>query len=161
MTYLADCHGSCSRKENIEAFKDGLQWVKIDELGWLNSTGWDVLDLGGTWATNILIFNDYSWVVRMPEGLREGEYVLRHEIIALHIAERLNGAQAYPQCVNIKVERGDSIVGRKLDGGITGTQLYGMRDEGIFVDVHRKIDGYRIPGPGVWSGASTVRQPNQ
>ena len=160
MTYLADCHGSCAREDDVEAFKEGLEWVKIDELGWLNSTGWDVLDLGGTWATNILIANDFSWVVRIPEGLQEGEYVLRHEIIALHVAERLDGAQAYPQCVNIKV-KGKGEEGKRLDGGVTGTQLYGMRDEGILVDVHKKIDGYKIPGPKVWSGASKVRQPKQ
>jgi cellulase len=162
MTYLAACNGSCTNiKDNdVETFKDALQWVKIDELGWLNSTGWDILDLGGTWATNVLIFNDYSWVVRIPEGLKEGEYVLRHEIIALHVAERLDGAQAYPQCVNIRVEGGKEGE-EKLGGGVVGSRLYGMRDEGILVDVHKKIDAYKIPGPEVWSGASHVRQPNQ
>jgi cellulase len=160
MTYLASCNGSCSniKEEDVEAFKQRLVWVKIDELGWLNSTGWDVLDLGGTWATNVLIANGYSWVVRIPEGLKEGEYVLRHEIIALHVAENLNGAQAYPQCVNLKVE------GRReksLEGGVLGIRLYGIRDEGIIVDVHLKIDGYKIPGPEVWRGAHTVRQPGQ
>jgi cellulase len=160
VTYLASCNGPCSniKEEDEEAFKQRLEWVKIDELGWLNSTGWDVLELGGTWATNVLIANGYSWVVRIPEGLKEGGYVLRHEIIALHVAENLNGAQAYPQCVNLKVKgRGE----KSLEGGVLGTRLYGIRDEGIFVDVHLKIDGYKIPGPEVWRGAHTVRQPGQ
>ena len=162
ITYLASCNGSCSgpNPDEMETIKERLEWVKIDELGWLNSTGWEVLDLGGTWASNILIFNDYSWVVRIPEGLKDGEYVLRHEIIALHVAENLDGAQAYPQCVNIKVERGDRGGGKRLDSGVVGTGLYGIRDEGILVDVHKKIEGYKIPGPGVWSGTSPVRQPN-
>jgi cellulase len=162
ITYLASCNGSCWSfpYPNIETFKQALEWLKIDELGWLNSTGWDVLDLGGTWATNVLILNDYSWVVRIPEGLAEGEYVLRHEIIALHVAEKVDGAQAYPQCVNIRIEEGKG--GKKrLNGGVVGSGLYSMRDEGILVDVHKKIVGYKIPGPEVWSGVSYLRQPNQ
>jgi hypothetical protein len=155
LTYLAACNGSCSH-----ANKESLEWVKIDELGWLNSTDWDKFMLGGTWATNVLIANNFTWTVQIPSDLVAGDYVLRHEIIALHIAEGLNGAQAYPQCVNVRVAKeksGEKILG----GGVLGTQLYGMRDKGIWVDVHRDIGGYEIPGPRVWSGAVPVRQPNE
>ncbi|KAF1834746.1 glycoside hydrolase [Decorospora gaudefroyi] len=153
MTYLAECTGSCA-----DADKETLQWVKIDELGWLNSTGWDELMLGGTWASSVLIANGFEWMVKIPDMLAGGNYVLRHEIIALHVADEVDGAQAYPQCVNLRVGRGGSMV---LDGGVLGTQLYGIRDEGILVDVHRKMDGYQIPGPQLWSGATPLKQPNQ
>jgi hypothetical protein len=156
MTYLAQCEGSCA-----DAKKEDLQWVKIDELGWLNSTGWNVIDLGGTWAANVLIANGFSWVVRIPEVLEEGSYVLRHEIIALHVSERVDGAQAYPQCVNLQVGRGIGGEGRRLEGGVKGEELYGSRDEGILVDVHGKVEGYKIPGPKLWAYATPVRQANQ
>jgi cellulase len=153
MTYLAACDGSC-----VNAKAESLEWVKIDELGWLNSTGWDVMNLGGTWATSILIANKFQWTVRLPEQLTEGYYVLRHEIMALHVAEKVDGAQAYPQCVNLRVAKGG---GKKLEGGILGAKLYGMRDKGVLVDVHRNIAGYEIPGPQVWSGAARMKQPNE
>jgi cellulase len=153
ISYLAACNKSCSKVD-----KNELQWVKIDELGWLNSTGWDDLDLGGTWASNVLIANEFHWIVKIPEVLMAGYYTLRHEIIALHVAEDLNGAQAYPQCVNLRVE-GAGL--KSLDDGVQGSNLYGMRDTGILIDVHQNIHGYSIPGPPIWSHATPMEQPNQ
>jgi cellulase len=153
LTYLAACHESCAT-----AKAESLKWVKIDELGWLNSTGWNVLNLGGTWATNVLIANKFQWTVRIPQGLEEGHYVLRHEIIALHVAEKLNGAQAYPQCVNVRVTSGGAKV---LEAGTFGQKLYAMRDTGVLVDVHKKLEEYEIPGPRVWGSASHVKQPSE
>ncbi|EOA90016.1 hypothetical protein ACJQWK_07550 [Exserohilum turcicum] len=156
MTYVAKCNGSCA-----EAKKDDLLWVKIDELAWLNSTGWDKLELGGTWATDVLIANNFTWIVRLPELLEAGNYVMRQEIIALHVAEKLDGAQAYPQCVNLRVAPGKSRPARSIDGGVPGTKLYGPKDEGILVSVHGRIDGYKTPGPRLWRNATPARQPCQ
>lgn len=156
LAYLAACDGSCA-----DADKNKLQWVKIDELGWLNSTGWDTMKLGGTWATNVLIANNFSWLVRIPELLAMGNYVLRHEIIALHVADKPDGAQAYPQCVNVRVSAGTSTAMMRPEGGVLGTSLYGMKDAGVLVDVHKKLTSYAIPGPKLWSGASPMKQPNQ
>ncbi|KAJ4361774.1 hypothetical protein N0V83_010714 [Neocucurbitaria cava] len=163
LTYLAACNASCT---NVD--KNLLQWVKIDELGWLNSTGWDSMKLGGTWASNVLIKNGFTWTVKIPSALAAGTYVLRHEIIALHVADQVDGAQAYPQCVNLRVATAGGGGGgaqgesnKSLDGGVVGAKLYGMKDAGILVDVHKKITGYQIPGPKVWSGATAFRQPNQ
>ncbi|KAF2794198.1 lytic polysaccharide monooxygenase [Melanomma pulvis-pyrius CBS 109.77] len=151
LTYLAACNGSCAN-----AAKDALQWVKIDQLGWLNSSGWEML--GGTWASDVLIANHFTWTVKVPEDLAAGSYVLRHEIIALHVANEADGAQAYPQCVNIKVEGAGN---RQINGGVLGTLLYGEKDKGILVDIHGKIGGYEVPGPKMWSGASNMKQPNE
>ncbi|KAI8936735.1 hypothetical protein NX059_007122 [Plenodomus lindquistii] len=156
LTYLAACNGSCAN-ENQSA----LQWVKIDELGWINSTGWDIVNLGGTWATNVLIANGFSWTVRLPEELSQGHYVLRHEIIALHVAEQIDGAQAYPQCFNLRVQNPAGGLRRRLENGTLAEHLYDMREDGILVDVHKKIGGYKIPGPPLWSGATSFKQPYQ
>lgn len=156
LTYLAACNGSCT---NVD--KNKLEWVKIDELGWLNSTGSELM-LGGTWATDVLIANDYAWRVRIPDALAAGDYVLRHEILALHVANELDGLQAYPQCINLRVTEGQTgQQGKALTSGVLGTQLYGMKDQGILVDVHKNITGYEIPGPKLWSSATPLRQPNQ
>jgi cellulase len=153
LTYLAACNESCATTK-----AESLKWVKIDELGWLNSTGWKSLNLGGTWATNVLIANKFQWTVRIPQGLEQGHYVLRHEIIALHVAERLNGAQSYPQCVNVRVTLGGAKV---LEDGRLGRKLYTMRDTGVLIDVHKKLESYEIPGPRVWGSASHVKQSSE
>jgi cellulase len=156
MTYLAACNGSCA-----DVDKNELGWVKLDELGWLNSTGWDVLNLGGTWASDVLIANDYYWTVRIPDGVEEGYYVLRHEIIALHVAEDLNGAQAYPQCINLRVTGTADQQLKSLDNAVLGSKLYKTQDPGILINVHRRIEGYVIPGPKVWAYATPTEQPSQ
>lgn len=154
LTYLAACNGSCS-----SANAATLKWNKIDELGWINGSDPDGMGLGGTWATDVLRRNNASWMVQVPEGLIEGEYVLRNEIMALHVAEMVDGAQAYPQCVNLKISGGKG--NKELDGGVVGSQLYGEHDKGILVSIHGNVTGYSIPGPEIWKGATRARQPGQ
>lgn len=152
LTYLAACNGSCANAD-----KNTLEWVKIDELGWINSTE-AIPGLGGTWASDVLIANNAAWTVRIPEQLAGGDYVLRHEIWALHVAEELDGAQVYPQCVNLRVEQGKN---ETLSGGVVGSKLYSMRDPGILVDVHGNVTHYDIPGPKLWSFAESYKQPGE
>ena len=135
--------------------------MKIDEQGWLNSTGWAAL--GGTWASDVLIANRFAWLVRIPESLAPGAYVLRHEIIALHVADEKDGAQSYPQCVNIMVDgAGVATSGLKsIKGGVDARTMYRAGDPGISINIHRNISGYQIPGPALWEGASVMKQPNE
>jgi cellulase len=154
LAYLAACEGSCA-----DADKNTLKWVKIGESGWLNGTNTGVEGLAGTWASDVLIAGNAAWMVKVPSSLAGGNYVLRHEIIALHVADQVNGAQAYPQCVNLRVVgTGD---GKRLDGGVVASQLYQMRDKGILVDIHGDVRGYDIPGPALWEFSEEVRQPMQ
>jgi cellulase len=37
-----------------------------------------------------------SWEVTIPATLKPGNYVLRHETIALHESQKVGGAQLYP-----------------------------------------------------------------
>lgn len=134
-----------------------LRWNKIDELGWINGTDPEGMMLGGTWGSDVLRRNGASWVVKVPDVV-EGEYVIRHEIIALHVAEGVDGAQAYPQCVSLRVE---GKGGKELSGGVVGSELYGMRDRGVLVDIHGNVTGYEIPGPKMWSGVVRVKQPGE
>lgn len=48
----------------------------------------------------------FSWQTAVQSEMAAGNYVLRHETIALHSAGQEGGAQAYPQCVNLKVTGG-------------------------------------------------------
>lgn len=50
------------------------------------------------WVTDNLIKNGFKASVKLPSKLAAGNYVVRHEIIALHGGSSPNGAQLYPQC---------------------------------------------------------------
>lgn len=51
---------------------------------------------------HIPIDNNNTWTLKIPSGI-SGEFVLRHEIIALHSAGTVDGAQNYPMCLNLKI----------------------------------------------------------
>jgi cellulase len=118
--------------------KTSLQWVKIAESGYN----------GGDWAALELIANGNSWTVDIPSNLAPGNYVLRHEIIALHSGGQPNGAQAYPQCINLEVTGSGSAT----PSGAAFTSFYSPEDPGILFDLYTEFDSYPIPGPEVWSG---------
>jgi len=155
LTYVAACGESCATVD-----KESLRWSKIDHMGWLNSSG--ISELGGTWASDVLRENGAARYVKVPQKLKEGHYVLRHEIIALHVADQLDGAQAYPQCINLEVGRADGEgMGEDLNQGVRGEGLYGWRDSGVLVDIHNGVTGYNIPGPSLWEFAEKATQPGE
>jgi lytic cellulose monooxygenase (C1-hydroxylating) len=153
ITYLASCNGSCTSVD-----KHKLNFVKIDESGWINATDKLGIGLGGTWASDILIEQNFTWTVELSSELTPGNYVLRHEIIALHVANETDGAQAYPQCVNLMVQPSSQLVAKPVEDGATGGELaihfYKPTDPGILVDIHKPVMGkYDIPGPKLWKDA--------
>lgn len=138
LTYAALCGGDCT---DPTLDKTTLEWVKVDE------GGFDVSSQ--TWATQDLEANNNSWTMTVPSDLASGNYVFRHEIIALHGAESLNGAQNYPQCVNIAVTGGGSA----SPTGTLGEALYSETDPGIYFNPYTTLTNYTIPGPALMSGA--------
>jgi len=140
--YLADCNGDCSTVS-----KNSLRFFKIDGAGYDKAKG--------KWAADVLRENGNSWMVQIPADLKPGHYVLRHEIIALHGAANPNGAQAYPQCINIKVEGS----GSNSPSGVAGTSLYTANDPGILFNPWVSNIDYPVPGPALIPGAvSSIQQ---
>lgn len=139
LTYAASCPAECT---DPALDKTTLEWVKIDE------GGFDVASQ--TWATADLEANNMSWTVTVPSDLASGNYVFRHEIIALHGATSLDGAQNYPQCVNIQVTGGGSA----SPDGTLGEALYSETDPGIYFNPYATLSNYTIPGPALMSGAT-------
>jgi hypothetical protein len=64
--YIAACNGPCKYVRPQD-----LKFVKIAQKGWLNNSTYG----HGYWATNEMKANDESWSIRIPAGLRAGEYV--------------------------------------------------------------------------------------
>lgn len=81
----------------------------------------------------------------IPSSLKAGAYVLRHEIISLHASRTDNGAQNYPQCVNLMV----SGSGSKVPSGASPTTFYKRTDPGVLIDIYNNLNSYTIPGPAV------------
>lgn len=144
MDYLADCGDSC---ETVD--KTTLKFFKIDGVGLVDDS-----DVPGTWGDDQLIKNNNSWMVEIPESIAPGNYVLRHELMALHGAEMEDGAQNYPQCFNLRVTGS----GTAKPDGILGTALYKPTEAGVSVDIYSSLSTYQLPGPTIWSGATSISQ---
>ncbi len=94
--YLAHCP-----QDDCKSFKGdtGNVWVKIEQLGY-NPSG------KPPWASDLLREQGAKWSVTIPPKLAPGAYLLRHEILGLHVAEKRMGAQFYPSCTQLKIVSG-------------------------------------------------------
>ncbi|TEY64673.1 hypothetical protein BOTCAL_0144g00090 [Botryotinia calthae] len=138
ITYLANCNGDCATVD-----KTTLKFFKIDEGGLI-----DDATVPGTWASDKMIANNNTWTATIPSDLAAGNYVVRHEIIALHSAGSEDGAQNYPQCINLEI----SGSGTLAPEGTLGEALYTPTDPGILVNIYAALD-YTIPGPAMYNAS--------
>lgn len=92
--------------------------------------------------------------MNIPSDIASGNYVLRHEIIALHSAGESDGAQNYPQCFNLMV----TGTGTATPSGTLGEALYSETDAGILVNIYTSLSTYEIPGPTLYSGAISMSE---
>jgi cellulase len=127
--------------------KASLSWIKIQESGLQSGSN------PGVWATDNLLANNLAHEITIPADLKPGNYVLRHEIIALHSANQANGAQNYPQCVNIQVTGS----GSQLPAGTVGTSLYKADEAGILFNLYTSFTSYTMPGPALAFGSASKR----
>ncbi|ERF74842.1 hypothetical protein EPUS_03226 [Endocarpon pusillum Z07020] len=140
--YMARCDGECETTD-----KNALKFFKIDEAGLVNGS-----PAPGTWATDTLRANNLTWTTTIPATLAPGNYVLRHELIALHSADKPYGVQNYPQCINLKV----TGTGTANPAGIPATEFYTPTDPGLSLSIYYPdLENYTIPGPALWDGASS------
>ncbi|KAG9022021.1 Esterase/lipase/thioesterase [Tulasnella sp. JGI-2019a] len=89
-TYMANCGGNCTDFDGT-----GNVWFKIDELGLVSGNTYT-----GVWASLLLGQHGATWTVTIPAGLTPGNYLIRHEILALHAA---HAPQFYPSCAQLVV----------------------------------------------------------
>ena len=140
MNYLADCGGSCS------SFKGdtGTPWVKFDQMAYDTTKS-------PPWGSDYLARQGASWTVTIP-NLKPGEYILRHEILGLHVAGTRMGAQFYPACVQIKVSGSGT---KSLPAGVGLPGAYNPDDKnGVLVQLWQINQGqvpYTAPGGPVIS----------
>ncbi|KAI0162355.1 glycoside hydrolase family 61 protein [Xylariaceae sp. FL1272] len=119
------------------------KWFKIDQMGLfgpvLNSEDW------GT----ALVMKTLEWSSRIPTSLKPGNYLIRHELLALHQA---NTPQFYPECAQIAVTGSGTAV--PSGDFLTSIPAYAAQsDPGVTVDIYQgTATTYTPPGPAVWTG---------
>lgn len=102
------------------------------------------------WGTDVLNANCGKADFKIPSDIAPGNYLLRAEVIALHVARSLGGAQFYMSCFQLSVTGSGtaSPAGVKLPGAYSAT------DPGILFDLSGSYTSYTIPGPAVYGGGA-------
>ncbi|KAF5391070.1 hypothetical protein D9757_003114 [Collybiopsis confluens] len=136
-TYMAACTGvdSCSSFDASNA-----DWFKIQEQGRISP--------GGAWTMSLMNSGAPSNVT-IPQNIAPGNYLIRHELIALQIAQTQGGAEFYPSCTQVKI--GGSGTGAPTNDELVKLPgAYKDTDPGILVDVFSNPNAdYIFPGPPV------------
>ncbi|KAJ7708236.1 glycosyl hydrolase family 61-domain-containing protein [Mycena rosella] len=147
LTYMASCGSTdCTTFDSSTA-----KWFKIAQVGRIPN------DTDGNWFQNLETAGTAANVT-LPSNIKPGAYLIRHEIIALHLATVKGGAEFYPSCSQIRV-------GGSGTGAPTAAELvslpgaYSDTDPGILVpDVFdTPPPPYTFPGPPIaaFVGASS------
>ncbi|CAE6463629.1 unnamed protein product [Rhizoctonia solani] len=116
-------------------------WFKVAEQGYEN----------GKWAATDILTGENNSIARftIPASLKAGQYLIRHEIIALHAAYAYPGAQFYPSCIQVEVTGSGTETGPSELVAFPGA--YTKTTPGIVFDAYKGA-AYPIPGPAVWTG---------
>ncbi|PSN62414.1 hypothetical protein BS50DRAFT_531594, partial [Corynespora cassiicola Philippines] len=88
----------------------------------------------------------------IPKSIPNGDYLLRVEHIALHMAMQPNKAQFYLACTQIKITGGGNGSPSPL---VSLPGAYKTNDPGILVNlgtIQGAPETYQPPGPAVWKG---------
>ncbi|EON95758.1 putative glycoside hydrolase family 61 protein [Phaeoacremonium minimum UCRPA7] len=140
----------------------GKGWFKIDQMGmWggqLNSNNW------GT----AMVYKNLKWSSKIPSNLTPGNYLIRHELLALHQA---NTPQFYAECAQLAVTGSGSTLpsadylysipgyAPQSDPGITVSSPETYKSHGyvsllpLQVDVYSsKATTYTCPGGNIFPG---------
>ncbi|KFX87477.1 hypothetical protein O988_09397 [Pseudogymnoascus sp. VKM F-3808] len=137
MVWLFKCAGAFSSCDG-----SGKGWFKIDQMGMTAPP------LTGTsWGTAVVMKQLY-WESTIPSKIADGNYLIRHELLALHQA---NTPQFYPECAQIVISGGG---GQSPDSTYLASipSYASASDPGVNIDIYSSTaTTYTCPGPAVWS----------
>ncbi|KAF8980032.1 glycosyl hydrolase family 61-domain-containing protein [Cyathus striatus] len=97
------------------------------------------------WATDVVNANNGKHSVVIPSSLSAGEYLLRAEIIALHVASTYPGAQFYM----VKISSGGSASPPTIALPVTTRAPTPVSP---YINIYNNLQSYTAPGGAVWSG---------
>ncbi|KAJ7626035.1 glycoside hydrolase [Roridomyces roridus] len=125
---------------------DGAVWFKVYDITAQTN--------GGTSIT-FPAQNLPSVSFTVPSELPTGQYLVRMEALALHVAETFQGAQWYISCGQIAVTNGGSGTPGPL---VEIPGVYTVRDSSFsYINIYSPIPAnYTQPGPPVWPNSGSV-----
>jgi len=122
----------------------GLQWFKIYQDG--------LIAANQSWGVDRMIANKGKVTFTIPPCIAAGQYLLRHEMIALHAAASYPGAQFYMECAQIQITGG----GNTSPATVSFPGAYKGTDPGIAINIYQTLANYTVPGPSVFSCSGGV-----
>ncbi|KAG8893243.1 Esterase/lipase/thioesterase, partial [Tulasnella sp. 408] len=149
ITYMAKVPSG----QSVTSWSPGTSavWFKVAEAGLDTSTN--------TWAAIKLIADGNKYSFTIPSTLAPGQYIIRHEIIALHSSYTYPGAQSYPSCIQIEVTGSGTVTpsGSKL---VAFPGAYGSTTAGLVWPLWNPNNlqsgvSYPIPGPALYFSSSS------
>jgi cellulase len=153
-TYLAPCNGDCSKVDPTS-----LEFFKIHSAGLIDyregrfSQG-SPQEQTGFWGTDAIFYeNSNTQTVKIP-SIRNGNYVMRTEVMSVHNNGDVSNRQFWPQCANIKVTGGDDSA--PIPAGTKATELYKASDALLQFDIywHQAGETLAAPGPAIAKSVS-------
>ncbi|KAJ7674084.1 glycosyl hydrolase family 61-domain-containing protein [Mycena polygramma] len=144
LTYMASCGTDCTTFNSSAA-----RWFKIAQLGQISENS-------AEWYQKRLMTKGVRSNVTLPANIAPGAYIVRHEIIALHLANikyngsKTRGAEWYPSCAQVLV--GGNGSGAPKDSELVSLPgAYTDTDPGIYVPeiYDTPSSKYSLPGPPI------------
>jgi len=138
MVWMYKCSGAFSACDG-----SGQGWFKIDQMGMTAPP------LTGTsWGTAV-VYAKLQWTSTIPASLAPGNYLIRHELLALHQADT---PQWYAECAQLTIT--GSGTATPSSSYLASIPAYASaNDPGVMIDIYTSTaTNYTCPGPAVWTG---------
>ncbi|KAJ2776983.1 hypothetical protein GGI15_004663 [Coemansia interrupta] len=132
----------------LEANGAGNVWFKIFEDGYDPDTK--------KWCVDKIIASKGLLDITIPADIKQGNYLMRTEVIALHEADREYGtdenagAELFPNCAQLYIIG----TGTAEPTGVAIPGVYTTKDPGLLFDLYDGYDSYPIPGPELYEAGS-------
>ncbi|KAL2277900.1 hypothetical protein FJTKL_15038 [Diaporthe vaccinii] len=138
MVWMYKCAGAFSACDG-----KGKSWFKIDQMGMYAPPL-----SGDSWGTAIVV-DKLKWSSKIPTNLAPGNYLIRHELLALH---QQNTPQFYPECAQLVVT-GSGSASPSSDFLYSIPAYASANDPGVNINIYSSTaTTYTPPGGGIWSG---------
>ena len=163
--WMARCVDTNTEGEEVEV---DCGKVDVSRVGWFKIWEGGLLEgpnlAEGLWYQKEFQRWDGSpglWPVRIPAGLKSGRYMIRHEILSIHVEWK---PQFYPECAHLNItgggelvvpeevlvrfpgiykEDGECLPGTTMTWGGLGKSVLTGPDPSIFLDIYSKENANR------------------
>ncbi|KAF2219269.1 cellulose-growth-specific protein [Elsinoe ampelina] len=115
-------------------------WFKISQSGMKAGSTWPDFTSGGTVQTTTI-----------PKAVPNGNYLLRFEQLALHVA---NQPQSYIACAQVKITNGGSGNPSPL---VTFPGQYKSTDQSVYGNIYNYGGAYSYPALSVWTSTIVAK----